>query len=144
MPKRLPAPVITGAPSTIKWAKGLAIFQLVVGVLACAFFIWLFSSSSTAPFIQAMQQGVMEEFSKTLPFETSAEIMGAMTALFTMSLLGPILILVAISRRTKSWAIASLVFNGLLLVMGFSIVTVAVIILMLVEPSRKYLNFNNA
>lgn len=147
MPKKSSSPKLvvlsTGTPSTIKWAKGLAIFQIVVGVLALAFFIWLFSSTSTDPFIQGMQQGVMEEFGETLSFETSAEIMGAMTAMFSMALVGPILILIAISRRTKNWAIASLVFNGLLLVVSFSLVTIAIVALMLLEPSRKYLNLNN-
>lgn len=138
------APSVGGAPSTIKWARGLAIFQIVFGVLALAFFILLFSSTSMDPFIQGMQEGVMEEFGETLSFETSAEIMGAMTALFGAALIGPVLILIAISRRTKSWAIASLVFNGILLLMSFSLVTIAIVVLMLLDPSRKYLNFNNA
>lgn len=137
-------PFVGDAPSTIKWAKGLAIFQIVVGALALAFFLWLFASNSTDPFIQGMQQGVMEEFSKELSFGGTPEIMGAITALFAISLVGPILILVAISRRTKNWAIASLIFNGLLLITSFSLVTIAIVILMLVEPSRRYLNFNNA
>lgn len=137
-------PFVGDAPSTIKWAKGLAIFQIVVGALALAFFLWLFASTSTDPFIQGLQQGVMEEFSKELSFGGTPEIMGAITALFAISLVGPILILVAISRRTKNWAIASLVFNGLLLITSFSLVTIAIVILMLVEPSRRYLNFNNA
>lgn len=146
MPKKSSSPKLavpsTATPSTIKWAKGLSIFQIVVGVLGLAFLIWLFSNTSTDPFIQGMQQGVMEEFGQILPFETSAEIMGAMTAMFSMALVGPILILIAISRRTKNWAIASLVFNGFLMVTNFSLVTIAIIALMLVEPSRKYLNFN--
>lgn len=143
--KTVAASVVSGdTPSTIKWAKGLAIFQIVVSVLALAFFLWLFASTSTDPFIQGMQQGVMEEFGETLSFEATAEMLGAITAMFTMALIGPILILVAISRRTKNWAIASLVFNGLLLVTSFSLVTIAIVALMLVEPSRRYLNFNNA
>lgn len=139
----VPSVGLSGAPSTIKWAKGLAIFQIVVGVLALAFFIWLFSTTSTDPFIQGMQQGVIEEFGETLSLKTPPEIMGAMTAMFSISLVGPILILIAISRRTKNWAIASLVFNGLSMIANTSIVSAIILILMLVEPSRKYLNLNN-
>lgn len=128
-------------PSTIKWAKGLAIFQLSVGALACVFFFWLFASSPTDAFLLGMQEGVASGFGKSVSYLQSAEGMGYLFGMFAAGLAAPVLALVAISRRSKNWTIASLAIYVAGFVSSISPVSLAVIILMLVKQSRAYLGF---
>jgi hypothetical protein len=127
-------------PTTLKWAKGLAILQIVVGLLGGAFLIWLFGTSASSEIIEGMRQGVIESLGETSVNFSSPEGAGYIFGLIAAGLLAPIFTLVAIKRRSKNWTIASLIFLGLNLVTGFSVVTLAIFILMAVKPSREYLN----
>ena len=129
-------------PSAIKWAKGLSIFQVVIGVLACVFFIWIFNTSSTDPFILGMQQGVADGLGEDLMYLTSTEGTGFIVGIFVAALLAPAFALLAIQRRSKAWAIASLVIYGASLIYSFSPLSLAIMILMLVKPSREYLQLS--
>lgn len=127
-------------PASLKWAKGLSIVQLTLGVFACAFFIWLFQSSSNSEVLMGMQEGVAEGLGKDTYYLSTAEGIGYLCGIFIFALLSPVFTLLAIAKRSKGFAITSLVFNGVNLVTSFSPVTLAILILMSVKPSRDYLH----
>lgn len=139
MPKTSVAPV---KPAALKWVVGISIFQIVIGVLACAFFLWLFSAAGSSEFMMGMREGVAEGLGKDAFFLSSSEGIGFIVGAFAIALFGPIFALVAVSRRSKGWAIASLIFNGGGLVISFSPLTLVVLVLMVIKPSREYLNLS--
>lgn len=134
--------VATVKPTALKWVVGISIFQIIIGVLACAFFLWLFSAAGSSEFMMGMQQGIADGLGKDVFFLSSSEGMGFIVGAFTIALFGPIFALIAIARRSKGWAIASLIFNGGSLVLSFSPLTLVVLVLMVIKPSREYLNLS--
>lgn len=132
----------TVKPTALKWVVGISIFQIIIGVLACAFFLWLFSAAGSSEFMMGMQQGIADGLGKDVFFLSSSEGMGFIVGAFTIALFGPIFALIAIARRSKGWAIASLIFNGGSLVLSFSPLTLVVLVLMVIKPSREYLNLS--
>lgn len=129
-------------PKTLRWARGLAIFQIALGVLAAIFFIWIFQIDSGSEFIDSMRQGVVEGTGESIVDFTSSGGVGFILGLILVPLLGSIFSLIAISRRNKVWSIIALVILVGNLLGGFSVVTLAVLILMIVKPSREYLNLS--
>lgn len=129
-------------PAPLKWAKGLSIFQLITAVVACAFFIWLFQSASNSEFIMGMQEGAADGIGKDTLYLSSAEGMGYIVGIFLFALVGPVLTMLAIAKRSKGLTIASLIINGAGLLTSFSPVTLAVIILLVQKSSREYLHLS--
>ncbi len=130
-------------PTTLKWAQGLAIFQIVTGVLAAVFFFWLFTIAGSSELIDGMRQGVAEGTGQDMMDFTSSGAIGFIIGLILVALLGSIFSLVAISRRSKAWSITALVLLAGNILAGFSVVTLAIFILMVVKPSRDYLGLSN-
>ena len=133
----------TPIPSPLKWAKVLAIFQLIIAVLAISFFLWLFSTSSTSEFVLGMQEGVADELGQSVSYLSTAEGLGFLVGTFLFGLLAPIFILLGISRKSKGWTIAALVVYAALLINSLSPFVIAMFILILQKPSREYLQLSS-
>jgi hypothetical protein len=135
----------TTVPTPIKWAKGLAIFQIILGLLTIAFLLWAFNSGPTTTLVSEMINGLGgQELENYTFFFTTPEGIGYLLGVTLPSFLGPIFAILAISRRSKAWAITSLIFNGLNFISGYSLATLAIIIFMLQKSSRDYLNFSKS
>lgn len=130
-------------PGAIKWAQGLSVFQIVVGVLAAGSFIWTFQIAEVTPFVESVQRGVAEGLGDEVSNFTSSGGVGYITGKVLVALLGSISALLAIKLRSKNWTIASLVVNTATLLNAFSLLNLAVLVLMLVRPSREYLNLTH-
>jgi hypothetical protein len=126
-------------PTALKWAKGLAIFQLVVGVLVMIFIYWVFFGNAEGAFFEGVRNGFAQELGKDSFYMSTAEGAGFIFGLFALGLLCPILVLVAIARQSKPWSIAALVLNGLSLGASLSLFTIAIMVCMLLPDSRVYL-----
>ncbi len=136
---------LTTLPTPLKWAKGLAIFQIIIGALTIVFLIWAFNFGPNTTLISEMTNGLGGQGLENYTFFfTTPEGIGYLLGVTLPSFLGPIFAILAISRRSKAWAITSLICNGLNFITGYSLATLAILILMLQKSSQEYLNLSKS
>lgn len=132
-------------PTTLKWVKGLAIFQIVIGVLIAGFLLWAVEGDLQNPFWQGFNQGLFQAIGADETATLTYEFVGEVAGIILFTLLGPIFALVAIARRSKGWAIAAMVLIAVQMVgsivQGGSLspLSLVILILMLTKSARAYL-----
>lgn len=128
------------SPKTIQWTK----ITLVVNILFCfaviSLFVWMVGFEPTTDFARGVKAGFTQKF----PFY-NYEVAGKLSAMPVLNIIISILVLIGISKKTKGWRIASLVMLGFMILLscanfGFPIFTIAAFVLLLLKPSRVYMN----
>ncbi len=128
------------SPKTIQWTK----ITLGINILFCLavvyLFIWMVGFEPTSEFARGVKAGFTQKF----PFY-NYEVAGKLSAMPVLNIIISILVLIGITKKTKGWGIASLVMLGFMILLscanfGFPIFTIAAFVLLLLKPSRVYMN----
>ena len=137
-----PIVTVSALPRTVAWAKRLAGFQIGVGVLFTVFCIWLFNFAASSETIDELRQALASGMGFDLAEVNGLGGAGYIVAVFLVALSGSISSLIAITRQSKAWAIAAIILLGAYLISAPSLLTLAILVLMVVKPSRVYFSLS--
>lgn len=137
-------------PATIKWAKGLAIFNIILAAAVVALLAWAVEANPADPFWKGFRQAFAEGALGDPTAELTYNILGFIAGAMAFSLVGPILALIAIANPSKGWSYAALIVLAAQIGLSFmagamaSPLQMAIFILMLTTSGRAYLKMTDS
>tara|TARA_B100000315_G_scaffold258992_1_gene313128 strand:+ start:505 stop:954 length:450 start_codon:yes stop_codon:yes gene_type:complete len=130
-------------PSSLKWAKGLAIFQIIISTAVVTLLIWLVDATPQNSFLAGLKQGMDEALTQGGIYYYDYEMAGYLAAMPLLGIIASIITLVAINRHTKKWgytAMAALAIHalGVMINGGEPSLSIIIFFLFFAKSARTY------